>query len=276
MLNPDLYIVGFQKCASSTLFDCLTRHPSITGTIPKETYYLVDDSFDHYDMKNNIACHCGSCASFIKEDNNLIVEGSVCNFYQSRAIKYIKKNHRAKVIFIVRDPVERFVSVYKYLYGKINGIPAGMTIEDFYYACNEGIFDRHLLKYAVDHGKYHDFIPIWEEELGKDRVFILGMKEMIHNPSGSINSLFDFLEVPRLNHLSQVPHKNKSMTYAFPRVHEKLVSFFGGSILSNNFTKYLYSKLVMRPVSPQKLVFSSKDELVGIYENEYKFYKDLF
>ena len=42
LINANIFILGFQKCGSSTLFDVLANHSEISGTEPKETFFLTD------------------------------------------------------------------------------------------------------------------------------------------------------------------------------------------------------------------------------------------
>jgi len=273
--TPNIYIVGFQKCASSTLFEVLLMHPDVSGTTPKETFFLVDDNYDHFDPDKNIINNDCSWDTYIRANSQSVVESSVCNFYQQRALESIESDKDSKVIFILRDPVERFISVYKYLIGKINGIPANTSLDDFFDQCNEGKFDRHILKYAIEHGKYHKYIELWKNALGSDRIHIIGMKPFLHKPDETLSSLFAFLSLPTCT-IQSIPHKNKSKTYTYPFVHKKLVSVFGGSLFSNQLTKSIYSMLFMKPVDKSKLQFKSRALLREIYEKEYNEYSCFF
>lgn len=275
MNSPNVFIVGFQKCASSTLFDILSKHPDISGSSPKETFYLSDNTFDIYNFKKSIDNRQASWDMFLDKNNKVIMESSVCNFYQENALRYIKDQKDAKVIFILRDPVQRFISVYKYLYGNINGIPVGMSLDEFFNKCLIHFSSRHLLRFAIDHGKYHGYIQLWQKELGKKRIHILGMKELIQSPGDALTALLSFMELPHQN-LGNIPHKNMSKSYISPTLHHKLVNLFGGTIFATHFTKSLYSKLAMKNSNTLNLQFGSEDSLRQMYKEEYKHYSYLF
>ncbi len=250
-------------------------HPDISGTSPKETYYLSDKGFDHYNKDKSIDNELSTWCPFLKKNNKIIVEASVCNFYQNNALDYIKTLHGSKVVFILRDPVERFISVYKYLFGKINGIPIDMSLDDFFIGCQKNIFDRDILNYAIDHGQYHKYIRHWNKEVGTERIHVLGARELIKQPDKTLNSIFEFLGLP-IQNINKIPHKNKSKVYTFPVLHKIFVDTFGGTIISNGFTRSLYNRLLMKNIDEKELQFKSREQLRSLYEEEYKMYSHLF
>lgn len=272
--KPNLFILGFQKCGSSTLSDILTTHSEISGTKPKEMYFFADKGYDHYDYKHNIDNPSAKWDKFLRSENKIMIEASVCNFYQKNALDYIKKAENTKVIFIVRDPIARFISVYKYLYGKIGGITPKTSIDDFFERLNNHSYERHILKYAIEHGKYHKYINLWKKEIGKERIHIIGMKHLIKDSNKTILDIHEFLGVG-YEEIYSISHKNKSKSFAFPILHQYLVKVFGGSVFSNRLTKSLYSKFFLKTINP---AISSElyNKLMIVYKDEYDHYAKYF
>lgn len=275
MTEPNLYIVGFQKCASSTLFDVLTKHSKISGTTPKETFFLVDEDFNRFNFNKHVSNDNCSWNTFILHKNKIILESSVCNFYQKTALEYIGNKNDAKVIFILRDPVERFISVYKYLYGKIDGIPANISIDEFYNKVNKGDFERPMLKYVIEHGKYRTYIDSWVKELGENNIHIVGMKNLVNNTQKTLSNVYRFLSISDEG-FENIPHINKSKSFTFPILHKKLVNIFRETLFSNKLTISVYNKLFMWPAIKPILNDEIKYKLKNIYEDEYKSYSHLF
>lgn len=271
---PNVFIVGFQKCGSSTLYQILKSHPEISVTNPKETYFLADKDFDHFNSSKNITNPNADWNQFIFETKPNILEASVCNFYQKNAFEFIKKNKGSKVIFILRDPVDRFISVYKYKYGKIHGIPSNINIDDFFELVKTGNFEKHLIKFAIEHGKYKKYITLWENEIGKENILLVGMKQLINSPEKQVNEIYKFLNLKNDRPIS-IPHNNRSKSFRFPILNKYMVKLFGGSFLSNKLTKYLYNKYFTKIISPV-LNSDIKKQLVEIYTEEYKYYSKYF
>ena len=116
-MRPNLYIVGFQKCGSSSLFDYLASHPNIVGSHSKETFALVDPQSEHYRPQENVQDPGFSFDRYYDsaaQTADYRLEGSVVNFYQKQAQQFIAASPDSKVVFILRDPIDRLKSNYRY------------------------------------------------------------------------------------------------------------------------------------------------------------------
>src|SRR4051812_36912141 len=49
--NPNLLIVGFVKCGTTSLAKYLTDHPQVAAPVAKELYYLIDEDSDLQSMQ---------------------------------------------------------------------------------------------------------------------------------------------------------------------------------------------------------------------------------
>lgn len=264
MNEPNLFIVGFQKCGSSSLYHLLTEHPDINGTIPKETFYLTDTNYDNYNYEKNIDNPNSSWNSFTqKTEGKYLLEASVCNFYQENALNYIKSRENTKVIFIIRDPIKRFISNYKYYLGKKNGIPYKMDIDSYLQNIINGYFKQHKLRYAIEHGKYYKYIMQWENAIGSDRIFILSLEQLKANFNHTINSLFNYLNIEQIN-LTSLPQKNQSLNYRNYRIHYLVTRIFGGTNIIPKSFKKMYNNL-----SRKKIDVSLNEDSIGFLEKTY-------
>lgn len=275
MLTPNLFIVGFQKCGSSSLFDLLIQHPDVVGTCPKETFFLTDPDYDNFDVKRNVSTLGASWEGLIPEIGaRYVLEASVCNFYQKTAQEYISARPESKVIFVIRNPVERFISNYSYYYGKVGGINSRVSVDEYYKLVKEGYYDRHSLRYALAHGAYSKFIARWVSMIGERRVHVLSLEQLRSDTQATIQRLFEFLDLPALDNL-RLPWRNKSTVYRSPRLHRFLHQMFKGSFLASSTVRQIYTRMfhksaVFRP-SPRVL-----KELRDYYSAEYTHFKGFF
>lgn len=212
--TPNLYIVGFQKCGSSSLFDLLCQHPSITGSVPKETFCLVDDDDPHFVKDKNVTSKYFTWESYYDKsviNSKYILEASVCNFYQETALDYIKNVNNTKVIFILRDPVNRFRSCYDYYSPKSN-----QTIKDInhYIEILTNPEQKDKLSYdgakhSLEHGKYSQYIKSWLKYFEAKNVYIIIFEKLIQDPKREITKISKFLDLD-FSSIDSLPHKNQT------------------------------------------------------------------
>jgi len=275
-VEPNLFIVGFQKCGSSLLFDLLEKHPQISGTDPKETFFLTDPIYENYNPAKNFNNPVAKWDIFLPQSQNTryILEGTVANFYQATALEYIKSKENSRVIFIVRDPVERFISNYKYYSNNIPKLKGKLELEEYYQNVVEGAYKEDSLKYAIEHGCYHRYIEQWKKALGNERVLIVGMSSLLKDTQVQVNQIFKFLNLPE--HQVQVEDKvNKSVRVRYKALHRILANYLGGDFplkknLKKFYYRYLTSDLELKPDNGLIL------KLKSYYKEEYDHYSNLF
>ncbi|KAB1067016.1 sulfotransferase [Tamlana haliotis] len=105
-----LFILGAQKCGTTSLHYYLDQHPLLVGSQPKETDFF---SFDGYYEKGVKWYH--KCFELNLKPNWLLkFDSSTEYLYIPYCAERIKKyNSNSKFIIIKRDPFKRAVSAYK-------------------------------------------------------------------------------------------------------------------------------------------------------------------
>ncbi len=274
--SPNLFLIGFQKCGSSALYQMLCNHPQIVGTTPKETFYLTDKEYENYDFAKNIANPNSNWGSFLKQNDvaQYVLEASVCNFYQKTALDYIKENKEAKVLIILRDPVERFISNYKYYSGNIPKIKGELGIAEYYDEVKGGAYTKDSLKYAIEHGRYSGYIDLWKREIGEGRIHLVSFKQMISDPDVVLKGICTFLQI-EYNAPQELKKVNASKSISNKKLHSFLIKYFSGNFMLKSVLKKVYYKLFS---SQSKVTVddSFRQMLRKEYEREYDLYKNYF
>lgn len=275
-MHPNLFLLGFQKCGSSSLFDFLVQHPDIVGSSKKETFALTDPTFDFYDPENSVENDAFRWDKYFTSDARYRLEGSVCNFYQNTAKRYIESLPEAKAIFVVRDPIERFISSYNYYGSSGIFLKPGTSIEDYLKLVEKVEGSIEGIKYALEHGAYVRFIKEWQERLGLPNVLVLSMKEVIKSPETIASKISEFLNIEVRFFPEQMSFKNESRVVKNKRLHLLIRNFFKGKGLGK--TKLAKFYMSINRTKPPKISLSetSMNKLKAYYEEEYKELNKLF
>ena len=108
----DFFIIGAQKCGTTSLHDYMNQHPFCTGALRKETLFFtkkyrgtvtLERLVGHFSFKK-LMRNRGKCLFFESTPDNVYEEAAPGRIY--------KYNPKAKLIFLVREPVSRAISEY--------------------------------------------------------------------------------------------------------------------------------------------------------------------
>lgn len=201
-MEPSFFIVGFQKCGTTTLYDSIMAHPDAEPGIIKENNILAEkaERIDEFRL----------CFP-LKKSGKITGDASHLHTWMPYGLERIKKHFpKAKILVIMRNPVDRAFSHFN-MDKKIGYIPESMTFERFIdvemqlrsglkaEASMEEVYANMKLfgnKYGwpISRGLYHvyiqrmidlelDFLPIFTDNLQLDfdsemnRVFeFIGLK----------------------------------------------------------------------------------------------------
>lgn len=195
---PDIIIAGVGRCGTTSLFRYLAAHPDICITPRKEEALIYripgisKDQFVKY-YQDNVTC----------EKGNLLLEASpqyVLNsaFFAPRLAEFLPK---AKILFMLRDPVQRLYSVYRAVSRRIFlGEDFSIYIQQslkLAYGCNVKVSDFDDLEkrtYSeIYRGNYWPLLEPYFKSFGTDRIFIGFLEILESNPVQFMENLTSFL-----------------------------------------------------------------------------------
>jgi hypothetical protein len=195
----NLLIAGVPKAATSSLFSYLGQHPQVCPATTKEPRYftpLMDPagslpppaSYERY------FAHCRG------EDYALEATPSYC-YGGERVLRAIHDTlPDPRIIIILRDPVDRLVSAYRFQRGRENLAAIG-SFDEYVAACEEehrrtgGVPARsqgHLKGLSI--GFYGNYVPQWLN-LFEDRVRIVFFEDLETDPRALVTSLCRWLSI---------------------------------------------------------------------------------
>ncbi|RME00215.1 MAG: hypothetical protein D6816_13980 [Bacteroidetes bacterium] len=206
----NLIIPGAGKSGTTSLHSTLALHPEICGSEPKEPQFF---SFDERWEKGSEAHN----AIFPRDDRDgrkYFLESSQCYFAHPKAISRIASSlSDPKIIILLRHPVERLVSQYKWNFRRGTERSSLSTAIEERGETTDYVFDPRINCYREVGGytafsRYSKWVPLWQSEFGADRVLVLRHDDIKSAPEIVLKKCFQFLEISDLQ--ISVQKKNKT------------------------------------------------------------------
>jgi hypothetical protein len=186
MTLPNFIVIGPGKTGTTWLYQCLAEHPQIRlARHTKETVFFTD----YYDRG------MGWYEKFFEGCDGAAAIGEVSNTYffspeaPARIARHLPK---AKLIAVLRNPVERVVSLY--LFRRRNGLVRG-SLEDAMAAdpamAGQNFFDEHLARFLLLFPREQLFVALFDDlkseprKLLRDVYAFLGVDPEFVPPSAS-------------------------------------------------------------------------------------------
>lgn len=201
-----IFIGGAPRSGTTALFRYLSIHPQIAPSKPKETFYFMDKDHPLCNPKYHVHRYgFEAFYRFFKKSKlgaHYYLEGTSQYLYQKTALEsFVNLNPLPKVIFILRDPVKRFISAYEYALYNVSAIPPSFTLED-YLAIAQGKPDKRLspylntlIGYELDYGCYNRYVSQWFENYPKENLKIIIFEEMIQDPKNTVLDIVNWLNL---------------------------------------------------------------------------------
>jgi len=230
MKKVDFFIVGAAKAGTTSLYHYLNEHSDIEMSSQKEPDFFSDTSL-HTQMlyygKNRIDTIEKYHALF-QQENVLRGDASVSYlFYEDVPKKIIKYNPNAKIVIMLRNPIDRAFSHYLMDYR------LGLVSEKF-----ETIIQKKSKhKYAnlfyqqyIQVSEYTRQIKNYLNIFSKENICIIDYEDFKKNTSDVVNRVYIFLGV---DNSFQPCLRNKYNTYSMPK---------------NLIIRYIYSFVFLRKI----------------------------
>jgi Sulfotransferase domain len=178
---PNLIVIGAQKCGTTSLHYYLDRHPEIAMSRAKELNFFVASGswtkgVDWY------AAQFDPAARVRGESSPAYTNYPVHNGVPERVHSVVPD---AKLVFLVRDPLERIVSQYLHDYS------AGKEQRPVEEALADGLASHPYVARSRYYMQLEQYLPFFEPE----RILVLTQEELLTERAKTIGQVFEFLEV---------------------------------------------------------------------------------
>lgn len=199
---PNLIIIGAMKCGSTSLHAYLDMHPDIQMSDPKELNFFSKEE----NYKKGISWY----HTFFKEGYKYNGESSI-NYSKRQVFSQVASRMKEtlsedlKIIYIVREPIDRFQSNFtdSKTYGDI----------DSSYSINAFIEDKSENNPLLKTSMYFYQIEPYIAEFDLKNMYFLKAEDLKKEPQNTMNKLFEFLELDSISIEKKTLNQSSSKTY---------------------------------------------------------------
>jgi len=218
-LLPNFICPGAQKSATTTLHDILIQHPNIYLPENKETHFFDKD--EKYDK--GIDFYLNEYYSDIKNEKIIgdITPGYM--FFEDSVKRiYNTLGDNIKIIFMLRNPVERAYSHYWMSYRRTyesKSFEKGIELEQE--RIKKCYFNRSHFSY-IERGYYARQIKRFLEFFPKENMKFVIFEDFINNTENSIEDILSFLNLDDDYYLKMNKKSNAAFLPKFRKITEFL------------------------------------------------------
>jgi len=189
---PNFFVVGSMKCGTTSLWAHLRKHPQVFLPDLKEPHFFVSKvSKDREGLKAEHFQYPENQDNYLALYRNAkgiaaVGDATPVYMYDEKAVDRIRAVcPRARIIFILRDPVARAHS--HYLMNRRDGHESCGTFAEAIAADridrNVGFFGRHLY---VEMGLYYEPVKRYIDAFGRGQVLVILLDDLLKDPEGTM------------------------------------------------------------------------------------------
>ena len=208
-----LIIGGTTKAATTSLYYYLGDHPQVCISSLKETRFFIDDNYPVSPLGARWLDGADRYGEFFlnsTEETTLRVEASPDYLYSASTPGRIKDTlPNAKLVFLLRNPISRLVSWYKYARQRAD-IDLEMSFDEYVTQQMQGNYfaqareekdnlapgdkstPREYFMCALEHGCYATYLQPYFSLLGAENIHIAFYEDLSTQPAKVVKEICDF------------------------------------------------------------------------------------
>ena len=237
--KPNFFIPGAAKSGTTSLHELLNTHPDISMSKEKEPVYWNNKLFNEFEN-----LEISRYLNLFEQDVKIKGESTTSYMYYDNFIKNVKDNFHQppKFIFILRNPIDRFISHYNWLKGlgkekrRIDKIIEEERCLDF------KEYNDYPKQY-YQFGLYYKWISRFIENFGKENIKIVTFEKLISERLNILNSCYEFLGVSKMDSVNFIK-SNKTNKVIFPSMYHFLRKSSIGKMKYKSISKYFVPKKI--------------------------------
>ena len=273
-MKVDFFIVGVPKAGTTSLYHYLSEHPQVEMSSQKEPDYFSDKAINEQGMyytKNRVNSLAKYESLFVQKESVVYGEASVSYLFYENVPEDIKKyNPNAKIIIMLRNPIERAFSHYlmDYRLGLISDSFENVLAKKSKHK-NAHLFYQQYIevsKYSKQIQRYLDFFE-------KDSILFIDYEDLKINVSKTVDLVYNFLHIST-EFAADINTKHNTFTMPKNKVIRLIYSFvFLRKILTFLFPTYLVKNirvLLFKSDKKPELLKETRSLLKRIFNDDIK------
>jgi len=239
---PNTFIIGAQRCGTTSLFRYLTQHQSVAGPMLAKGVHYFDTAYSgdldwyrsHFPTIRSarLSRQRNGC------DLRVLEAAPYYMFHPFVAERIARCAPDVRIIALVRDPVDRALSHHNH------EVKRGFEIESFARALDlekerlDGEVDKMAadptyVSYAHQHhsyisrGLYEDQLTRYETHIGAENLLVLRTSDLERDPSSTVERALLFLGIPVLGNIKFPRFNARSYAPMDPDIEHELREQFG-------------------------------------------------
>lgn len=227
-------IAGTSKAGTTSVFNYLTKHDEVICSQLKESRYFLDEQ---YPLKSKIRLNRNSIGDYFALYN---AKDSMDKWHVEATPDYLhSKNtahslHRhlpsAKIVFILREPISRLMSWYRFSQA-MNDLPSNLSFDEYVslqldHGQQYPYAFSHPAYCAMQQGRYSKYLKTYYDLFDRSSIFITYYEDLKSNPRDFMASICSFMKIDeRVYDNFDFKVVNKGVKVKNPAMHKSYVDF---------------------------------------------------
>ena len=246
---PNTFVIGVQKAATTSVYDWISQHPQTCGPLSLKDHPIFLPEQREIDDE---AMYEEYMRVGYQESIDVVLQGWVQYIFYPESLTEIKKHcPEAKLILILRNPIDRAISAHSFL-AKIKKEPLTLAaaIDAESERATLGPEEKNNFTY-ISHGLYAQQIKTLFKIFDPKNVLIVLYEDVNDSPQQVIKNIYRFLNIdPDFN--PQFVVRNTTGTVRFDWVQNFL---FAPNKFRNFLVKNLIGKVLSQPIRNRLRLF---------------------
>jgi hypothetical protein len=198
---PDIVIIGAARCGTTSLHAYLREHPQVFMSREKETDYFSLGDLPSDDVPRNASAYRARTRDEYERlfrgagDARAVGEASPTYLFYPRSAERMQQAiPAAKVICILRDPVERayshFALARKMGFEPVEDFAAAVALEE-----ERWVSDRSMRFTYVRASYYHEGLKAFCDRFPREQILVLQFEQLASDPVATMRTIYDFIGV---------------------------------------------------------------------------------
>ncbi len=254
----DFAVIGAPKSGTSSFFYWLDSHPGITGSTPKETFFLMDEGHP-LEGRHGASFNRDGPAAYERFFQSadlecLRFEGTTHYFYQATARQILTQmKPQPRIMMLLREPAERILSSFRFTRDNLCNCDKGLTFNQYVEALLSDSMDDLKPYYWSDSsfyvacrelkmGQYVDWLEWWLERLSYNHLGLIVFERLKQDPVCVMREVCNSLRIDG-SFYDEVDFraKNKTTPIRFQLTH-RLARKWGAAFPSGSLKSYAKNK----------------------------------